>query len=51
MEKVDIEKINERKPISIYKCVNDLGANELMDILKKSDNIIETISWPLSVIT
>jgi hypothetical protein len=47
----DIPISNEKKPVSLYECGNDLGANELVELIKKSDSRIVTAAWPLSLVS
>lgn len=37
-------------PISIYDCGQEIGADELVSEIKRSDGILETTAWPLSLL-
>lgn len=41
----------EEKPISIYDCGEKLGVGSLMLDLKKMDNSMISLAWPLSIFT
>ncbi|CAH1598972.1 hypothetical protein FWP33_18735 [Vibrio parahaemolyticus] len=39
----------ETKAISVYDCGNNLGAESLVTAIRKSDDSMSSLAWPLSV--